>query len=384
MNLRGLRLALAFYDVRIGDSIKILFRGMETQGQLELTLNIRSAVSTRMVGGESVETPLNEGVAQAGWTFMTYPIDADLIVSYPGDYRVFLSEPGGEQYLGTATFAQVPVPPFSTEEITAIKSDPLASKFVRFILSCTKCDDEFKAYAGVERSELSEAQGFQWNLDIKQDEFLCSCGKTRINLASVKTGLHGYLLRNVHPQTQNISAVRLYESTTLEQYCREFLAVIGTNSKEEDVQKFLEAHPLFFHLFQPKRISIKPPILTKYVADFGILNSRDELLLVEIERPQMKLLRRDGGKTADLEHAFHQVRTWKQVFDEHRTAALDALGINLSEVARVKGVVVAGRKPPEEQRVKMLRSLSTAETELFTYDDLLSSVSELVKHIASI
>lgn len=166
----------------------------------------------------------------------------------------------------------------------------------------------------------------------------------------------------MNPQTQtDVSAVRLYEKTTLEQYCKDLLKLIEPNTAEQELQDFLESHPIFFHVFLPKRIIFKPPILTKYFADFAVLNARDELLLIEIERPHLKMLKKDAGRTADLEHAFHQVRTWKQVLDDHRAAALDAIGLQLHEVAKVRGVVVAGRKPSDERMLRMLRSLSNAD-----------------------
>ena len=97
------------------------------------------------------------------------------------------------------------------------------------------------------------------------------------------------------------------------------------------------------------------------------------------------MLKKDGGNTAELEHAFHQVRTWKQVLDDHKIAALEAIGdLKVNEVAKVKGVVVAGRKPSDGKFVRMLRSLSNADIELFTYDDLLHSVTELIKHVANV
>ncbi len=133
-----------------------------------------------------------------------------------------------------------------------------------------------------------------------------------------------------------------------------------------------------------KKIMFKPPILTKHFADFAVLKARDELVLVEIEKPHLKMLKKDGGSTAELEHAFHQVRTWKQVLDDHRVAALEAIGLKFSEVAKVKGVVVAGRKPSDEKKLRMLRSLSNSDIELFTYDDLLSAVTELIRHVASV
>jgi len=206
----------------------------------------------------------------------------------------------------------------------------------------------------------------------------------QFSVAPIRTGLHGLLRRNLKPQTDTTtSSSRLYEQSSLEEQCRQMLKLIDADTREEELQNFLESHVIFFHVFMPKRIFFKPRILTKHVADFAVLNARDELLLVEIERPHLRLVKQDGDITADLGHAFYQVRTWAQVLDEHRTAALDAIGLRIDEVAKVRGVVVAGRKPADENKLKLLRAVSTSEIELYTYDDLLGSVTELIKHVAS-
>lgn len=206
----------------------------------------------------------------------------------PGTYKVFLDDEGIEQYLGDVSFLHYRIEPYTPEQIAAIKSDPLARKYVRFEVNCKLCGDVFKAYAGVEKSKASEDQGYRWNFEIQESEFVCSCGKTRTNLDYIKTGLHGYLQRNLAPLTQtNVSAVRMYEKRALEQSCEEFLKLIEDDTEEEVVQKFLESHEIFFNLFMPKQINIKPPILTKYKADFAVLNGRNELLLIEIERPNL-------------------------------------------------------------------------------------------------
>jgi len=388
--LRGMTLAVALYQPQGRETFKLIFRGTEGQVPFEFGIQIVSAVLAEVQSDSTIkETEIdgtNPVLASEGWVFIASPITSDVLVYSQGVYKVFLSHASDEQYVGIATFVHIAVPPYTPQQITALKSDPLATKFVRLEIKCNVCHGVLKAYAGIERSSSLESQGFRWNLEIDQDEFICSCGKTRFSMTPIKTGLHGLLQRNINPQTQtNISSVQLYEKTTLEQHCRELLQLIEAATGEEKLQLFLESHPIFFHVFQPTKIVFKPPILTKYFADFAILNGRQELLLIEIERPQLKMLKKDGGNTAELEHAFHQVRTWKQVLDDHKIAALEAIGdLKVNEVAKVKGVVVAGRKPSDGKFVRMLRSLSNADIELFTYDDLLHSVTELIKHVANV
>lgn len=385
-NLRGMTVALALYQPMIGESFNMIFRGTQGQAPFDLVMQIASAIlSESQKDLITANTEIVTGVAQQGWVFVTNQINTDIVVNSEGNYDVFLNTNGQEQYVGNVTLARLVVPPYTPDQILAIKSDPLAKKFVRLEFICNSCGSKFKAYAGVERSASLESQGFHWNLDIKEDEFVCSCGKARISLITTRTGLHGFLQRDVTPQTNSsISAVRLYETTALEEFCRELLKLIESDSKEEVLQTFLEAHPIFFHMFVPRRIAFKPPILTKYFADFAVLNARNELLLIEIERPGIALLKKDGNITADLGHAFYQVRCWTQVLNDHRAAALDAINMKLDEVAKVKGIVVAGRKPSDERMLRLLRSVSTSEVELFTYDDLLSSVTELIKHVANV
>lgn len=385
LSLHGLKVLVAIYQPRGGDSFKLIFRGREGLPSFDLTMEVAGFLVSKGEDSSLSETEHTSGVADEGWALLDNPIDTDVVVNFPGTYDVFLSTPDGEQYVTAVSFLHAQVAPYTPEEITAIKSDPLASKWVRMTVNCKFCGQGVKAYAGIERSPSLESQGFTLNSEIKEDQFTCSCGKTRFSLVPMRTGLHGLLRRNLSPQMDtNVSPVRLYEKTTLEESCRQLLKLIRAKTNEEELQQFLRDHPIFFHVFMPKRVFIKPPILRKYVADFAVLNTRDELLLIEIEKPHLRLLKKDGDTTADLNHAFYQVRTWTQVLDDHRGAALDAIGLKLEEVARVRGVVVAGRKPSDDKKLRLLRSASTAEIELFTYDDLLETVTELVKHVASI
>jgi len=110
--------------------------------------------------------------------------------------------------------------------------------------------------------------------------------------------------------------VRLYEDSALAETCRKFVRLLDSEPDEEQVQKFLESNPVFFHTFTPIKLIPKPPILTEYKADFAVLNNRRELLLIEIERPALRLLKKDGGVTADLQHAIDQVRNWMCVVND--------------------------------------------------------------------
>ena len=181
-----------------------------------------------------------------------------------------------------------------------------------------------------------------------------------------------------------VNSVRLYEDSTLQEYCRQFKELIDSDPVEEKVQEFLATHEVFFTSFLPRRLMLKPPILTEYRADFAILNERKELLLIEIERPGLQLLRKDGLITADLQHAFGQVQDWCRVFEDHRVAALAAWGLHVEDVAKVRGVVIAGRTPGDESEERRLRSEKRGDLEFYTLDNLLKAVTGLVRQVASI
>jgi len=178
---------------------------------------------------------------------------------------------------------------------------------------------------------------------------------------------------------------RLYERSALEQYCREFRQLLDSKPKKEEMlHQFLDEHKVFLSRFAATDIITKAPILSKFTADFVILNNRKELLLLEIERSTIKLLKKTtnaSGITADLQHAIDQVRSWRQIFDDFKDAALANIDLDKKDVAKIKGVVVAGRTPDSQDEARYLRSLNL-DVELFTYDDLISDVVESIRHIA--
>ena len=144
------------------------------------------------------------------------------------------------------------------------------------------------------------------------------------------------------------------------------------------------SNPIFMSPFNAQRLMNKKPVLTKYVTDFAILNHKKELILIEIEKPSIRLLRKDKELTADFNHAIGQVRDWLQVFEDHKSASLECLGMKLDEVVRIRGVVIGGRTPEPSQLNRRLRSILPRDIDFFTYDDLLKSVRDVIKHLETV
>jgi hypothetical protein len=68
---------------------------------------------------------------------------------------------------------------------------------------------------------------------------------------------------------------------------------------------------------------------------------------------------------------------------DHRTAVLSSLGIELKEVAVVRGVVIAGRRPLEDEEARAVRRAFRGDVEFYTYDDLIGDVTEIIRRIAN-
>jgi hypothetical protein len=236
-------------------------------------------------------------------------------------------------------------------------------------------------YAALDRSSALEAEGYIWYTDLP-DNFRCSCGKTEVDLRITRKNLFGYLGEIISTDGQMINYVPLYEKTTLENIRSEFLHLLNINPKEEVVQKFLEANPILLRQFPAERVLFKPPILTRYIADFAILSPQRELILIEIEPPNTNLLRKNGDHAAPLTHAVNQVQNWLQVATDHRNAFLSELKIDMGSVGTIRGVVIAGRdKGYDVSHLRQLKSVFSGNILVLTYDDLLGSLVSLIEQI---
>lgn len=382
LNLRGYSLVLCFYDMTLGETLILQFRDSAGATILSLTINPTSVESVD--SSQNMQIIDEKGKCIPGWQTQVAQIEPTVILMKPDKLDVFLKAESGDQYVGSLHFVHGQVAPYSSDQIAALRSGPLALKLVRASYSCNQCGRGLKTYAGIERNEALESEGWLWSLDLGE-EFQCQCGKLSFSLQYLRTGLHGLLSRNLTPpELRAGDYIRLYETTKLEEDCRQFKKLLDKNVPEEELQNFLETHPVFLGRFSPTRILPKPPILTMYRADFGILNARKELLLLEIENANFRLIKKDGALTAKLQHAIAQVKNWIRQVDDHRSAALSCLGIELKEVAVVQGVVIAGRTPTDHEEARLLRGAFSGNVEFYTYDDLLKDTTALIRQVANV
>ncbi len=375
LTLGGLGIAICIFEPANKERSTLIFRDQKTLDEFEIHLDL-----TLSTEGNPESLKLGRG-----WVKVFGKAPKSSVIKEPGQFGVFLKMEHAQEFLGYLNFHYLEPPPLNEATIEAIKADPFASKFIRFTLLCNKCQDQLRCYTGTKRGGDSDAQGWIWQEDLP-DVFTCKCGSTSIPLQYLKKGLHSTLTRSDGPPYGMTTMVALYERSALQEYCREFRKVLDSEpKKEEELQTFLDDHKVFLHRLAAIQILTKPPILSKFVADFIILNNRKELLIVEIERSTLKLLKKTKnsfGVMADLQHAIDQVRSWRQVFDDFRDAALANIGFDKKDVAKIKGVVIAGRTPQNEEEARYLRSLNL-DVELFTYDDLISDVVESLKHISA-
>jgi hypothetical protein len=322
-----------------------------------------------------------------GWMMIPVLIpttQTTIILPSSGNYRLIITATdGGDLEIGEFACYSVEPPPFTPERIAAIRSDPYAAKAIRLDLGCQKCSTKLGAYAGLEHMPSLEEQGYTWFSDLP-DQFECSCNATKFDLRSMKKGLDGALGMNIAP-SNTMEMIPLYNSNALLDICRRFSAILEKNPKEEVIQIFMAENPILLHQFPSTRIFPKPRILN-FVADFAILTPHMELILIEIEKANTRLLKKDGGEAAELTHAFDQVRDWLHVVAEHRLAVLATLDIPSMQVSKIKGVVIAGRNKgynPEHLR-RLKGGANRIDVALFTFDDLASSLASLADKVGRV
>jgi hypothetical protein len=224
-----------------------------------------------------------------------------------------------------------------------------------------------------------EADGFLWYADLP-DQFDCSCGATHFDLRSIKRNLHGLLGHTIFAPTSEVRIFPLYEQGAIQNAHTQFLRLLDQSPAEETLQKFIEANPIVLHQFPADKIFFKPAVLTFFKADFAVLTSRKELILIEIERTKTRLMNKNGDAAGPLNHSLDQVRNWLHVIDEHRVAVLASLGID--RVSAVSGVVIAGRdRGYDSEHLRRLKGIDRGRISFMTFDDLAFSLWALAENL---
>lgn len=320
-----------------------------------------------------------------GWAVVFVRLGDVLVVPRPGRYfATLVRNDGSEETVGELAFILVDPPPLTPERIAAIKSDPYAAKAVRAEIGCSKCTSKLRVYAALERNSALENEGYVWYQDIPE-RFVCACGTMTLDVSSMKRNFFALLGRTAQPNIGQISLVPQYEESALNHLRVEFLRLLDTNPPEETLQKFIERNPVLLHPFPAQQLFFKPPILTFFKADFAIVTPQKELILIEIETTRTKLMKKDGGQAAQLNHAFDQVRGWLHKIDEHRGAVLDSLNIKAVMVSKIRGVVIAGRDGGyNEEHLRRLKGIDHGQVTFLTFDDLASILAALISQMKSL
>lgn len=232
-------------------------------------------------------------------------------------------------------------------------------------------------------SEDEEKNGFIWHENLP-DKFNCSCGKNDLDLTILRKNMHGLLGQRGNSKGA-ISFTRLYEKDVLEVIVKDFTKLLDSYPLEEPVQKFIEENPILLHLFSPQQIFYKPPILSKYKADIAVVNQKKELILIELEKPGKRILKDDGGITAEAQRPFTQVTDWLYLIDQHRNAVLDGFDLTSADVSKIRGIVIMGRDNDcNEEHLLKLKWTDFGKIDFYTYDDLVNGLVTLARNMREI
>ena len=380
---------LPFVGWSLGFAISSVWAGHERK--LQIVDESGEEVGTLNISGEAVAPDHNDAVLpqgvtyvsvpKHGWTTAFFPLtDARLLIQKPGIYYLRVLTDDGPEVVGQIHFALVDPPPLTPERIAAIRSEPNAATAVQVEFGCRHCSTKSRAYAALDRSEQSEAEGWTWYQDLP-DEFACECGSTNIDLMILRRNLHA-ILGHRRYESIELNFIPLYERSSIETVRSNFAKLLSSKPREELLQRFIDKNPILLHQFPSDRIFSKPPILTFFVADFAIVTPQKELVLIELEKTTTRLMKKDGGVAAPLTHAFDQVQDWLHVVDEHRLAMLDSLKIEREEVSAIRGVVIVGRDSGyDAHRLRKLKGVDRGRITLLTYDDLLFALDALIRRL---
>lgn len=378
-NLKRISLLFAIYDfVNFKKTKKTKIRILDSTDKELMNFNIQYEKPIDSQTDQHIKLQISDKITE--WSLFIYQIDIDVFCIKPDTFKIIVDVGENQMPIGCFSVHYAQAPAFTPEYIAAIKSNPLASKSVRILVGCSKCSQELRAYAALERNKKFEDEGIIWFEDLP-DRFKCGCQKAGVDLKYIRENLHA-LLNDQNKSAGVISLSRLYDDEALSNVCHQFKELIDNNPSEGNVQKFIEEYPIILQQFSPEKLFFKKPILASFITDFCILNNKKELLFIEIEKPQTSLMKKDGGIRAEMQHAMDQVRGWLNTAKEERSAVLREIDLKSEEVSNIRGVVILGRdKGYDKEKLRKLKSYNFGDVDFFTYSDILKSLTSLIRNV---
>jgi len=247
------------------------------------------------------------------------------------------------------------------------------SKLLMLELSCEKCSDRIRFYHPLDcRSRTSEKFREAVLLASAGDTWDCNCGKTKIPLRYMKEGVHALFRRmDSLREKKELNFIPSYQKGAVAAIIADYQRLlVDYADDEETVVKFVVKTPILWDFLAPTKIWIKPPILTKYKTDFGILTSTKVLYFVEIEKPKTKLVKTNGGIHSELQAGLDQIRDWRIEVEKHRGAVLDGLGLTQGEVHDIRYMLIAGMaRATSAKGLAKIRGMRDVDS-IYCFDEL--------------
>lgn len=298
-----------------------------------------------------------------------------LLVKGPTKIDVIAEIDGSEFKIGAFECMFCPTPPISEEERMAIMSRPGATKKIVYGLGCKKCHTNVQFHLSLDGSD-QPPNNFKESifLTTAPDEWNCKCGITTIPLTYLKKGFHELFRRtSIVGGQKKFHFIPLYQRGAISAILKQYQSLLSQYSgSEEEIQKFMESNHIIWNFLAPFRIWPKPPLLTKYQADFAILTRNGILYFIEIEKPTTKLIKSDGGLSAELQAGLDQIRNWRILIGRHRVAVLDSIkGLNSNMVSDIRYILVAGMANQNSlEALEKIRSMKSDADMFFCFDEL--------------
>lgn len=366
---------LAKWQLKILDENKIELANVNFHGKAEFQ-NIKE--NNKLDREEGAIVAITK---ESSFTIIHFKVDS--IVTHPGRYTVFSIYDGVSKPIGVVHFHYKKAQNLIPDQIKAIESDPSSAKAIKMTLGCKNCSFKLIVYTGLKRQPDLENEGVIWYSDL-EDEFKCECGNTNYSLTYLKESMHGLLMKDFSMEISGLSYIRRYGHSQVVKIVKKFTALLDGTKDEKPIQEFIENNLILLSRFHAKLLFVKPSIVGRFEADFAVLDTQNQLIFIELEKPTMKLFKKDKHPTAALWHAYGQVNDWLEQYSKYPGAILDSLNLKADQVATVRGAVIAGRNNSLMHDV-IQRHLSNPpfqNIEFMTLDELGRSLMTISKKLA--
>lgn len=167
----------------------------------------------------------------------------------------------------------------------------------------------------------------------------------------------------------------------IESLLLDFKLLLGKAKNEEEIQIFLNSHPILIQPFS--NIFPKQKLGEDFITDFvfaSILDQGIKYTFVELEKATMPIITKKGEFTSEFKHAEKQTLDWEIWLDKHKSY----LESKLPKLESPNYLIIAGRSINlNEENKTLIRAWNRRQknTEFITYDDLIKKTSELIESL---